>query len=150
LIRIKARYGRLSPLFAWEDMRPVDQPMQIPRSTSIVIVEDDVSLLSALAFALEADGFLVHAYARAEPLLSAPVHADCMVIDMRLPDLDGLTLIKRLRERGVRAPAILTTTSPTDRTRRWAADMGVEIVEKPLITGELRGRIDALVAANFP
>ena len=131
-------------------MRPLDQPMPIPRRASIVIVEDDASLLGALIFALEADGFLVHAYGRAGLLLSAPVHADCMVIDMKLPDLDGLTLIKRLRDRGIKAPAILTTTSPTDRTRRWAADMGVEIVEKPLITGELRGRIDELVAAKLP
>jgi len=134
----------------WKDMWPLDQPMQIPRGTSIVIVEDDASLLSALVFALEADGFLVHAFGRAGPLLFSPVHADCMVIDMRLPDVDGLTLIKRLRELGVQAPAILTTTSPTARTRRLAADMGVDIVEKPLITGELRVRIDELVAANLP
>ena len=128
----------------------MDQTMQPPRRTSIVIVEDDASLLGALMFALEADGFVVHAYERAAPLLDSPVHADCMIIDLKLPDVDGLTLIKRLRDRDVRAPAILTTTSPTERTRRWAADMGVEIVEKPLITGELRGRIDELVAANPP
>ena len=122
--------------------------MQIPRKPSIVIVEDDASLLGALVVALEADGFVVHAYGRAAPLLSAPVHADCMIIDLKLPDVDGLTLIKRLRNWGVRAAAILTTTNPNDRTRRWAADMGVEIVEKPLITGELRRRIEALVAAS--
>ncbi len=126
----------------------MDQPNQPLRKASIVIVEDDTSLLGALVFALEADGFAVHAYGRAAPLLAAPVHADCMVIDMRLPDLDGLTLIKRLRERGVWAPAILTTSNPDDRTQHWADDMGVLIVEKPLITGELRGRIDDLVAAN--
>jgi two-component system, LuxR family, response regulator FixJ len=122
--------------------------MQFPRKPSIVIVEDDASLLGALVFALEADGFVVHAYGRAAPLLAVPVHADCMIIDLRLPDVDGLTLIKRLRDRGVRAAAILTTTNPDGRTRRWAADMGVEIVEKPLITGELRGRIDDLVASS--
>jgi two-component system response regulator FixJ len=126
----------------------VDQPMHLPRRTSIVIVEDDASLLGALVFALEADGFLVHAYGRAAPLLAAPVHADCMIIDLKLPDVDGLTLIKRLRDRDVRAPAILTTTNPNGRTRRWAAEMGVAIVEKPLITGELRRRIDDLVAAS--
>ena len=99
-------------------------------------------------FALEADGFVVLAYPRAGPLLSAPVHADCMVVDMRLPDMNGLTLISRLREKGVWAPAILTTTNPDERIRRQAEAIGVEIVEKPLITGELRGRIDELIAAN--
>lgn len=115
---------------------------------SILIVEDDASLLAALVFALEADGFTVHAYGRGAPLLREPVDADCMVIDMRLPDLDGLTLISRLRERDVRAPAILTTTNPDERTRRTARAMGVPIVEKPLITDELRARIDELVTAN--
>jgi DNA-binding response OmpR family regulator len=113
-----------------------------------VIVEDDASLLSALLFALEAEGFEVHAFDRAGPLLSAPVRADCMVVDMKLPDLDGLTLVSRLREKGVWAPAILTTTNPDERTRRAANAMGVRIVEKPLITGELRARMDELVAAN--
>ena len=127
----------------------MDQQSQFSHGSSILVVEDDDSLLGALAFALEADGFTVHAFGAAVPVLSAPVHVDCMVVDMRLPDLDGLTLISRLRGKGVRAPAILTTTSPDERTRRRATDMGVEIVEKPLITGELRGRIGALLAANL-
>ena len=127
----------------------MDQTVQLPHRASIVIVEDDASLLGALVFALEADGFVVHAFGRGAPLPSAPPHADCMVVDMRLPDVDGLTLISRLREKGAWAPAILTTTNPDERTRRRAAEMGVQIVEKPLITGELRGRIGELVAGAF-
>jgi len=107
-----------------------------------------VSLLGALVFALEADGFSVAPYGRAGPLLSAPVQADCMVVDMRLPDMDGLTVIARLRERGIRAPTILTITNPDSRTRLSAIAMGVWIVEKPLITGELLGRINELIAAS--
>jgi two-component system C4-dicarboxylate transport response regulator DctD len=122
--------------------------MTPPRRTSIVIVEDHASLLGALHFALQADGFDVHAFDRAAPLIAAPPHADCIVVDMRLPDIDGLTLIARLREKGIWAPAILTTTNPDRRTRRTADDMGVLIVEKPLVTGELRALIDDLVAAN--
>jgi two-component system C4-dicarboxylate transport response regulator DctD len=122
--------------------------MTPPHRASIVIVEDHVSLLGALLFALQADGFDVHAYDRAGPVLAAPPAADCMVVDMRLPDMDGLTLIARLREKGIWIPAILTTTNPDRRTRRTADDMGVLIVEKPLITGELRTLIDDLVAAD--
>jgi two-component system, LuxR family, response regulator FixJ len=118
------------------------------RSPSILIVEDDLSLQSALVFALEAEGFTVRAFSKAAPLLSDPVHADCMVVDMRLPDMDGLSLVRALREKGVWAPAILTTTNPDERTRRSAERMGVQIVEKPLITGELRRCIDTLVEVN--
>ena len=123
----------------------MDQPTEPPRHHSILVIEDDVSLLAALVFALETDGFTVFPYSRAGPVLSAPIHADCMVVDMRLPDLDGLTVVSRLRERGVSTPAILITTNPDHRTRLAAQALGVQIVEKPLITGELLGRINQLI-----
>ncbi len=116
-------------------------------AATIVVVEDDRSLLNALVFALEADGFNVRAYASAKPLLASPVNADCMVIDLKLPDLDGLTLIARLRKMGTRAPAILITTNPGRGSRTAAAAAGVDIVEKPLITDELRARIATAIAA---
>ncbi len=121
---------------------------QSQRPPTLLLVEDDASLRSALAFDLETDGFVVHAYARAMSVLVDVVEADCMVVDMRLPDIDGLTLIGRLRARGVRAPAILITTNPDSRTRRTASAMQVDIVEKPLISLELRRRIDGLIAAS--
>jgi two-component system response regulator FixJ len=122
---------------------------QLHRRPHIVVVEDDSSLLDAVAFALEAEGFRVHAYTSAKALLLSPVKADCMVIDLTLPDGDGLGLIRSLRDRGILAPAILTTTHPTGRTRRAAAAAGVEIVEKPLITDELLRRIQSLVDGNI-
>ncbi len=125
------------------DQLPIDR-----QRPSIVVVEDDAALLGALVFALEEEGFAVHAYHSGKPLISAPVHADCLVIDMRLPDLDGLTVIRQLRERDVWSPAILITTSPDAHTRRTAEAAGVQIVEKPLVTGELRRSIDQLIAAN--
>lgn len=115
---------------------------------SVVLVEDDSSLLRALTFALEAEGMAVHSYRAGKALLSSPVHADCLVVDFRLPDLDGLSLIAALRQKGVSSPAILTTTHPDERTRRTAASAGVSIVEKPLLTGELKRRIDELIAAE--
>jgi len=123
----------------------MDQFTPHPAKPTIVLVEDDASLLSALGFALGTYGFAVHAFARAGALLAAPVQADCIVVDMRLPDMDGLTLVKRLRERNVWAPVILTTTNPDARTRRAAEAMGVPIVEKPLITEELLARIEEII-----
>jgi DNA-binding response OmpR family regulator len=130
---------------------PVAVEQSIPHRPSerrprIVIVEDDSSLLGALTFALEADGFRVDAHASAETVLAADAEPDCLVIDLRLPGIDGLALIARLRERGIGAPAILITTNPDDRVRTAAAAAGATIVEKPLIGGELRRRIDEAVA----
>src|SRR5579872_284263 len=109
-----------------------------PAPLQITIVEDDRSLLGALKFALEADGYRVAAYHEARRLLDAPPPADCLVVDLRLPDLDGLALIARLRDTGITAPAILITTTPDERCRRAAAAAGVAIVEKPLLDASLR------------
>jgi DNA-binding response OmpR family regulator len=112
----------------------------------ITLIEDDASLRGALAFALEAEGYEVATYPAAEPLLQRPPAAtDCLVVDLRLPDMDGLALIRCLRALGPKTPAILITTDPDRRCRRAAAAVGVEIVEKPLIGGELRQRIDAAI-----
>jgi two-component system response regulator FixJ len=113
----------------------------------VTIVEDDASLLGALVFALEADGFAVASYAAGKPLLARPPPSDCLVIDYKLPDMDGLELIARLRALGPQPQAILITTNPDDRCRKAAANAGVPIVEKPLVGGELRQRIDEAVDA---
>jgi DNA-binding response OmpR family regulator len=119
-----------------------------PDRPRITIVEDDVSLLGALAFALEIEGYEVKSHTTAADLLDRPCSANCLVVDLKLPDMDGLTLIAKLRAGGVAAPAILITTNPDDRCRHAAARAGVEIVEKPLIGGELRRRIEAALAAS--
>jgi FixJ family two-component response regulator len=121
--------------------------MTAARAPRVSIVEDDLSLLSALAFALEADGFAVRSFTTAEGILGATTQADCLVVDLRLPDMDGLTLIKRLREAGADAPAILMTSNPDPRMRAAAQAAGVPIVEKPLVSGELRRRIDEAIAS---
>jgi FixJ family two-component response regulator len=115
-----------------------DISAQRPRVT---IVEDDLSLLSALAFALEEDGFAVASFDRGRALLDRPNATDCLVVDLKLKDVDGLTLISALRELGLSPPAILITTNPDDRCRRRAAEAGVQIVEKPLIGADLGRRI---------
>ena len=114
---------------------------------TIVLVEDDSSLRNALAFALEEEGYKVRAYDRGGSALAADqADADCLVIDLKLPDIDGLDLIDRLRTLGSRAPAIIITTNPDARQRRQAEGAGVAIVEKPLLDGRLRVHIDAAVA----
>lgn len=116
-----------------------------PAKPRVTIVEDDVSLLNALAFALEADGYAVSPFTAASPLLARPPRADCMVVDLRLPDMDGLALIAALRARGPQPRAILITSNPDARLRQAAALADIEIVEKPLLGGELRQRIAAAV-----
>ncbi|HWF77645.1 MAG TPA: response regulator [Caulobacteraceae bacterium] len=116
--------------------------MPLPATrASVLIVEDDASLLGALVFALRADHYEVHGHRTANRALADLRSCDCLVIDLKLPDMDGLTLIDQLRELGVQAPAILITTNPDERSRRRAARAGVTIVEKPLMGGTLGAHV---------
>lgn len=111
---------------------------------SVLIVEDDHSLLSALTFALDAEGFDVRPYHDGESLLAETraTDVDCLVVDLKLPRMDGLSLLATLRARNVRAPAILITSHPNRRCESEARAAGVEIVEKPLVDGALGQAIE--------
>lgn len=112
----------------------------------VLLVDDDAALRASLKFAFELEGFDVEDHASAEGLLErADLGApDCIVIDYRLPAMDGLSLLKRLRSMGVRAPVIVITSNPTRKLREAVKDAGAELVEKPLLCDALTARIRAL------
>jgi two-component system, LuxR family, response regulator FixJ len=112
---------------------------------TVLIVDDDTALRSSLEFILGIEGYEVRVYANGLDLLDSgdlPSNA-CLVIDHRLPDVQGMDLIEKLRTRGIVTPAILITTNPNQALRRRAERAHVAIVEKPLITGALFQAIEA-------
>jgi two-component system, LuxR family, response regulator FixJ len=110
------------------------------KSRTVLIVDDDAAVRSALKFALEVEGFTVRLYAGPEALLvdaDLPCHG-CLIIDYRMPIMDGLELIGALRKRHVSMPAILITDRANNELRRLAAKWGVrQVLEKPLSDGAL-------------
>ena len=111
----------------------------------VLVVDDDPALLGALEFALQAEGYRVRSCADAEAALQAPVdQLACLVIDYRLPEIDGMELAQRLHSAGVTAPVILITSNPDARCRARAARGGAVIVEKPLLGDRLLRQIRAL------
>jgi FixJ family two-component response regulator len=116
-----------------------------PDQKTILVVDDDAALRASLEFILGVEGYAVRVYANARELLDdadLPKHG-CLVVDQRLPDIDGLQLIDAMRDRDVKLPAILITTHPTQALRRRAEAAKIPIVEKPLITGTLFQQIGA-------
>ena len=101
----------------------------------IVVIDDDPAVLNSLKFSLEVEGFAVSVYRSGEELLGRkPLPtAACLVVDYKLPAMDGLTLVAELRQRRVDSPAILITSNPPVPVRRRANDAGLAIVEKPLL-----------------
>jgi FixJ family two-component response regulator len=117
-----------------------------PTPAILILVDDDAPVLAALTFAFEVDGYRVRAFADAESLLDEGnlSQPGCLILDYKLPGLDGLELLKRLRSRGVDMPAVLITT-PTPAVRAAAAAANVPVVAKPLLTTALRETVRRLL-----
>jgi two-component system, LuxR family, response regulator FixJ len=112
----------------------------IPVSNRLVlVVEDDPAVRNSLKFSLEIEGFTVLAYSGANEVLNEPEISDaaCLIIDYQLPEMNGLEMLRHLRDRRVSAPAILITSHPSAAVRRRAAEAGVLIIEKPLLDNAL-------------
>jgi two-component system response regulator FixJ len=101
-----------------------------PAKPVIYVVDDDPGVLGSLRFLLETDGFKVETFRSGPALLKsvASNEADCFVIDYKMPSIDGIDLVSRLRSRHVVAPIILITGYPDDNIPAKAAVAGVHHV----------------------
>ena len=126
-----------------------------PERRAVLIVDDDAAVRGALKFALELEGFDVRIYDRGEALLAdhdLPA-TGCLVVDYRMPGMNGLELIDHLRDRSVELPAILIVSDhPSQKLRRLAQRSGVQdVLEKPLSDSALIESIrHALVIPAHP
>lgn len=120
-------------------------PAAAPR---LLVVDDDPALLDSLQFAFELEGFTVDAFASAEKLMADTEGSrhNIMVLDYRLPGLDGLSLLDQLRKRGENCPAVIITSNPTRALRQRTAQAGATLIEKPLLTNSLSSAIRDLIA----
>jgi FixJ family two-component response regulator len=114
----------------------------------VVVVEDDSAVRTALAFAIELQGFRVATCGTGEDLLKLdlPATRSCLVIDQILPGMTGLDAISELRRRGANAGMILITSHPRPQLRAAAAVAGVPIIEKPLLGDALISFIRTMLA----
>jgi two-component system, LuxR family, response regulator FixJ len=114
---------------------------------TVLIVDDDPAVRGSLQFCLEVEGFVVRAYSCGADLLNDPnmPALGCLVIDYRLPGMNGLDLLAELRRRDVDLPAILVTTHPSALVRTAAAAAGAVLIEKPLLNEALFDGIRAVM-----
>jgi two-component system response regulator FixJ len=128
----------------WSTMSPV--------SDIVIVVDDDAAVRAALKFALEVEGFRVQLYDGPLALLADANLPDraCLVIDYRMPGIDGIELIDRLRSRNVSLPAILISGRVSEHLRSLARRSGLtRVLEKPLsdtaLVENIRGALAAAV-----
>lgn len=122
--------------------------MDLVRRPVLALVDDDEPLRLALTFECETAGFVARPFADAESAWAAHDMSSwgCLIADLRLPGMSGLDLAERLRRRGHAAPAILITSNPSVFTHMRARAAGMEVVEKPLLGGELIQNVKRILA----
>jgi len=116
----------------------------------LALVEDDPDLSTTLGIALERDGYQVARFSTGrdglEGILDSP--PDLVILDLNLPDLDGLGVCRELRETPAVAdlPIIILTARVTESDRVLGLDLGADdYITKPFSLRELRSRIRALL-----
>ena len=118
----------------------------------MLIVDDDPAVRSSLQFCLEIEGFIVRTYSSGPDLLGDGdiPESGCLVIDYRLPSMNGLDLLSELRRRKVMLPAFLVTTNPSMSVRAQTAAAGAVLIEKPLLNEALFDGIRAAMRPQRP
>lgn len=114
----------------------------------ILLVEDDARIAAHVDRALTASGFLVERVADGEEAWFRADTEDwsAIVLDLGLPKLDGLTVLKRLREGGNRTPVLVLTARGSWKERVEGIDAGADdYLAKPFQTEELLARLRAIV-----
>lgn len=113
-----------------------------------LIVEDNARLAASLLQGLREEGFTVAATGRAHAALER-LHqddVDAVVLDLGLPDMDGLDVITALRQRGNHAPILVLTARDAVASRVEALERGADdYLVKPFAFEELLARLRALL-----
>ena len=102
----------------------------------VLVVDDDEAVRESLKFALELEGLGVSLCRAGEELVGHPhlAVAQCLVLDFKMPEMDGIAVIKAVRSLGFATPAIIITGHATAVLRQRAADVGAHaVLQKPLI-----------------
>jgi two-component system copper resistance phosphate regulon response regulator CusR len=117
----------------------------------LLLVEDEVEIQSFLQRSLTEAGYHVEAAsdARTAERMTIEGAHDVLVVDLGLPDDDGLSLILRLRQLGLRAPVlILSARRSVDDRVRGLEQGGDDYLTKPFALAELLARLRNLVKRN--
>ncbi|MCH8812071.1 MAG: response regulator transcription factor [Gemmatimonadetes bacterium] len=123
----------------------------LQRRSTVHVVDDDASIRSALSRLFRASGHAVRTFGSAQAYLAeaSPEEPGCVVLDIRMPGMDGLTLQERMSNRGFNAPIVFVSAhgdiSASVRAMKGGA---VDFLEKPFEEDDLLGAVDRAIALD--
>jgi two-component system response regulator FixJ len=120
------------------------------RRKLVLIADDDEAVRDSLQFALRLEGLCVHVHSGGAALLADPdlSRAGCVILDDRMPRMDGFAVLSNLRALDIRLPAIMLTSHATAKVRARADAAGVrKVLEKPLLDNALMDNIRTILSA---
>jgi CheY-like chemotaxis protein len=121
------------------------EEVPVARGYRILVVDDDLAIVATLQVILEIEGYVVETAsngAEALELIAAQPPA-LIMLDMRMPVMDGWTFARELRSRGLEIP-ILVMTAARD-VRRWAEEISADAyLSKPFELEDLLSAIKGL------
>ena len=116
-------------------------------TATIALVDDDRNILTSVSIALQAEGFLTRVYSDGETALKALVEnpPDLAIFDIKMPRMDGLELLRRLREKS-HIPVIFLTSKDDELDEALGLAMGADdYIAKPFSQRLLIARIRAIL-----
>jgi len=116
-------------------------------TATIALVDDDRNILTSVSIALQAEGFLTRVYSDGETALKALTDnpPDLAILDIKMPRMDGLELLRRLREKSS-IPVIFLTSKDDELDEALGLAMGADdYIAKPFSQRLLIARIRAIL-----
>jgi FixJ family two-component response regulator len=127
-------------------------PASSSEPATVFVVDDDRQLCATLALLLESKGFKVHTYPSADAFLSAyhPVRPGCIILDVGMPGMNGLTLQNTLAQRGVNLPIIfLTGAGDVPEAVEAIKGGALDFLRKPVSSDKLLEDVNAAIRRDM-
>jgi two-component system response regulator FixJ len=119
---------------------------------AVHVVDDDAMLLRTLGRQLKSAGYAVYLHEDPEELLAAhddDLSSGCILLDVRMPRIDGLSLLAELRHRNVDLPVVMMSGHPEPETVMHAAKLGASgFLGKPFEEQQLFRAINSAMAEH--
>lgn len=114
----------------------------------ILVVDDEESILTLLRFHLEKNGFEVITAANGKQALQLVIDEkpDLLILDLMLPEMDGIEVCKQLRQRGLNTPILMLTAKDEEVDKVLGLELGADdYMTKPFSPREVVARVKAIL-----